>query len=199
MMKHICRFILRLGGWDLTKKPLPEIDKAILIFAHHTSNWDFVTMVVAKFALGLKVRYLAKHSLFRWPFGWFFKALGGMPVVRHKKNKVVDTVVELIDENETIWLAISPEGTRSYTPFWKTGFYHIAKRANLPIIMFYLDNKTRTIGFSDVFEISGHIDTDMKVFGEYYADKQGYIPEKASMIQTKKQYKLSLKATSETK
>ena len=197
-MKYICRFILRLRGWHLSTKPLPVVDKAILIFAHHTSNWDFVTMVAAKFAWDINVKYLGKHSLFRWPYGWFFKALGGMPVIRHENNKVVDTVVDLIEANETIWLALSPEGTRSFTPYWKTGFYHIAKRANLPIIMFYLDNKTRTIGFSDIFEISGDIDKDMKVFDEYYASKQGYIPEKASIIQTKRQYKLSQKAKNGT-
>jgi len=178
-------------GWKITEKPLPSVNKAVLIFAPHTSNWDFVTMVMAKFAWGFKVRYLGKHSLFYWPYGWFFRALGGMPVVRHEHNNVVGQVADLIDENEQMWLALAPEGTRGFTPYWKTGFYHIAERCNLPIVMFYLDTKTRTIGFSDVLEVSGDIDKDMTVIRDFFTDKVGYNPENTSLIQTKKQYKLS--------
>ena len=192
-MKLIFRWFLRIAGWSLIEKPLPtvNVNKAIGIFAPHTSNWDFVTMIMANFAWGLKVRFLGKHSLFAWPFGWFFRALGGMPVVRHESHNIVDQVVDLIESNDKILLALSPEGTRSYTPYWKTGFYHIAERSGLPIVMFYLDNKTRTIGFSDLFYVTGNIDADMKKIGDYFSDKIGYYPEKTSLVQTKKQYKLS--------
>ncbi len=165
--------------------------KAVLIFAPHTSNWDFVTMVMVKFSYGLKVRYLGKHTLFIRPFGWFFRALGGLPVERCKNSDIVGQVVQLIEDSEQIYLVLSPEGTRSFTPFWKTGFYLIAKRAQIPIVMFYLDTKTRTIGFSDLYHISGDINADMAKFREYYADKEGYSPEKASLVQTKQQYLLS--------
>ncbi|PCJ50685.1 MAG: acyltransferase [Gammaproteobacteria bacterium] len=193
-MKYLCKWLLGLRGWKLTDTPLPVIDKAILIFAPHTSNWDFVTMVMAKFALGIKVRYLGKHTLFYWPYGWFFRALGGMPVKRHEHNNVVGSVVELIENNDVIWLALAPEGTRSYTAYWKSGFYHIAERSSLPIIMFYLDIRTKSIGFSDLFEVSGNIEEDMAKFSQYYSEFEGYNPQQSSIIQTKKQYKLSGKS-----
>ncbi|MFT5453251.1 MAG: 1-acyl-sn-glycerol-3-phosphate acyltransferase [Enterobacterales bacterium] len=189
-MKGLCRWLLGLRGWDLSTKPLPLIDKAIVIFAPHTSNWDFVTMVMAKFAMGVQVRYLGKHSLFYWPTGWFFRSLGGMPVVRHEHNNVVGNIVDLIESNEKIWLALAPEGTRSFTPYWKSGFYHIAERSNLPILMFYLDVKSKTIGFSDLFHVTGNIEDDMLKIRDYYSDKEGYKPHQTSTIQTKKQYKL---------
>jgi len=190
-MKFICRWLLSLRGWKIPDKPLPKVKKAILIFAPHTSNWDFVTMVMAKFALGVKVRYLGKHTLFYWPYGWFFRSLGGMPVVRHRHDNMVGQVVDLIDDNENIWLVLAPEGTRSYTPYWKSGFYHIASRSDLPIIMFYLDNKTRTIGHSEAMEVSGNIEQDMQIIADYYTQFEGYNPEQTSLIQTKKQYKLA--------
>jgi len=193
-MKLIAALYLQLTGWKIIDKKLPMVDKAILIFAPHTSNWDFMTMMMAKFYWRLKVRYLGKHTLFRWPCGWFFKALGGIPVVRHENNNVVGQVAKMIDDNEHILLAIAPEGTRRFTPFWKTGFYHIAKHANLPIIMFYLDASTRTIGFSDLFQVSGDLNADMKKFSDFFADKKGYNPEQTSIVQTKKQYKLSEKS-----
>ena len=192
-MKLLFRWALRLRGWKLSDKPFPMDKKAVVIFAPHTSNWDFVTMVMAKFAYGIKVRYLGKHTLFAKPFGWLFRALGGLPVARHKNSDIVGQVVQLIEENEQIYLALSPEGTRKYTPYWKTGFYHIAQRAQIPLVMFYLDTKTRTIGFSDLFNISGDIDADMAKFKAYYADKVGYNPEQTSLIQTKQYYLQSRK------
>ncbi|MFT5520074.1 MAG: 1-acyl-sn-glycerol-3-phosphate acyltransferase [Enterobacterales bacterium] len=191
-MKRLFRWLLTLRGWDLSTKPLPVIDKAIIIFAPHTSNWDFVTMAIAKFAMGIQVRYLGKHTLFYWPYGWFFRSLGGMPVFRHEHNNVVGSIVELIESNEKIWLVLAPEGTRSFKPYWKSGFYHIAERSKLPIMMFYLDVKTKTIGHSDLFHVTGNIEEDMQEISAYYSDKEGYKPHQASTIQTKKQYKLTI-------
>lgn len=190
MIKTIFKLYLYLSGWKLIRKPLPTVQKAVCIFAPHTSNWDFMTMISVKFALGIQVRFLGKHSLFQWPYGWLFKALGGLPVVRHKHNNVVGQVAKLIADEDHIWLALAPEGTRSFTPFWKTGFYHIAEQANLPIIMFYLDNKTRTVGFAELFYLTNDINADMDVFKAFYADKIGYKPEQTSIVQTKKQYQL---------
>jgi len=198
-VKLLFRGLLSLRGWKLSDKPLPLDNKAVIIFAHHTSNWDFTTMIMAKFAYGLKVRYLGKHTLFSKPFGWFFRALGGLPVIRNKNCDVVSQVVQLFEENEQLYLALSPEGTRRFLPYWKTGFYHIAQRAKVPIMMFYLDTKTRTIGFSDLFHICGDINADMAKFREYYADIEGYHPEKANVVQTKQQYLQSRKNNSDNK
>jgi len=198
-MKFIFTWLLGLSGWTLIDKPLPEVKRAICLFAPHTSNWDFVVMVAAKFAWGMKVRYLGKHSLFKWPYGWFFKALGGIPVVRNRQDNLVGQVVDLIASEENILLAIAPEGTRSYTPYWKTGFYHIAERSELPLVLFYLDNKTKTIGFSDVFIVTGDLVADMQKISEFYADKESFYPDKTSLVQTRKQYQLAEKANDNLK
>jgi len=192
-VQNFFRWLLRIRGWKLIDKPLPMDKKAVIIFAHHTSNWDFPTMLMAKFAYGLEVRYLGKHTLFAPPFGWFFKALGGLPVVRHENQDIVDQIVSLINASDNIYLALSPEGTRSYTPYWKTGFYHIALRANIPIVMFYLDTRTKTIGFSDLLPVSGDMEADFQKINEYYKGKEGFIPENASIIQTKQKYLSSRK------
>ena len=197
MVQAFFKFIQKLTRWKLATPEAPQIDKAVGIFAHHTSNWDFFTMLVAKFAWNIKVRYLGKHSLFKPPFGWFFRSLGGIPVVRHENQDTVGQVADLMIESEKMLLALSPEGTRSFTNYWKTGFYHIAHRSQVPIIMFYLDTKTRTIGYSEPFHVTGDIEADFKVFDEYFMDKVGYIPEKQSLVQTKSQYLESQKSTQE--
>ena len=151
-------------------------------------------MLSAKFAYGIKVRYLGKHSLFKPPFGWFFRSIGGIPVVRHEKHNVVDQVVDLIRDEDEILLALSPEGTRSFTDYWRSGFYHIAEKANLPILMFFLDTRTKTIGYSEPFNPTGDLDADMATFRAFYADKVGYRPELTSTIQSKAEYSASLKS-----
>ncbi|NNJ73520.1 MAG: acyltransferase [Enterobacterales bacterium] len=196
-MQAIFKFIQKLTGWRLAQPNVPDIDKAVCIFAHHTSNWDFVTMLIAKFSWNLKVRYLGKHSLFGPATGWFFRALGGIPVIRHEKQDTVGQIADLIKSSDKILLALSPEGTRTYKDYWKTGFYHIAERANVPIIMFYLDTKTRTIGFSEPIPVSGDIEDDFKIYADFFKDKTGFLPHKASIVQTKTQYLESKKASQE--
>ena len=188
MIKSLFRSILRLFGWKLEHESVPDYGKAVLVFAPHTSNWDFVTMVCAKFALDVKVRYLGKHTLFRPPIGWFFRALGGIPVERSENRNMVDQVNAIIEKEEQCLLALSPEGTRSFTHYWKTGFYHIAHRAQIPIVMFYLDRPTKVIGFAEPFDTSGDIEADFVRIADFYADKEGFIPEYKSVIQTKQTY-----------
>jgi 1-acyl-sn-glycerol-3-phosphate acyltransferase len=188
VMQLLCQWWFKLKGWKVTDKPVPDVNKAVLIFAPHTSNWDFPTMLAAKFALGIQVTYLGKHSLFKWPYGWFFRAIGGIPVYRHENRNLVDQVVDLIAEREHIFLALSPEGTRSYTNYWRSGFYRIAERANIPIIMFYLDANTKEIGFSEPFYPTGDLNADMLSFKAFYEDKVGFRPQLASAIQSKSQY-----------
>jgi 1-acyl-sn-glycerol-3-phosphate acyltransferase len=193
MLSKLFLGIQRLSRWRCVQNKGPEIDKAVLIFAPHTSNWDFWTMVCAKFIWSMKVRYLGKHTLFKPPHGWLFKSLGGIPVERSQARNLVDQVVDIINAESRCHLAIAPEGTRSYTDYWKTGFYHIANRANVPIIMFYLDTSTHTIGYSEPFYTTGDIEADFKVFAEFYKDKVGYKPEQTSLVQTKASYEAQQK------
>ena len=193
MFASLFRFILKLFNWKLEHETVPDFGKAVGIFAPHTSNWDFVVMLSAKIAWNIQVRYLGKHTLFKPPFGWFFRSFGGIPVERSEAHNMVDQVTAIMKAEERCLLALAPEGTRSYTDYWKTGFYHIAHRVNVPIVMFYLDTKTRTIGFTEPFHTTGDIEEDFKHFAEFYADKTGFIPEYTSIVQTKQAYLASKK------
>lgn len=180
-MRYIVRFILRLFGWKLVGE-MPEAKKAVFIFAPHTSNWDFVIMMLARFGFRMKPAYLGKHTLFKQPFGWFFRVLGGIPVERSNSHNVVNQVVKIINEREEISLALAPEGTRSKTEKWKSGFYHIALKAKVPLVLAFLDTKTKTLGLGDIIELTGDQDEDMQVIRNFYQDKVGFKPELASDI-----------------
>lgn len=188
MLSVIFLWIQKLTGWRLVQDNKPTLKKAVLIFAPHTSNWDFVTMLIAKFAWDIQVRYLGKHTLFKPPFGWFFRSLGGIPVERSQAHNMVNQVVEIMNNEDECFLALAPEGTRSYTDYWKTGFYHIANHANVPIVMFYLDTKSKSIGYSEPLQPSGDIEADFKIIADFYGDKTGYKPANHSLIQTREAY-----------
>ena len=188
MIAAIFRSFLKLFNWKLQHDTVPDYGKAVLIFAPHTSNWDFVTMLCAKFAWNLQVRYLGKHTLFKPPIGWFFRSLGGIPVERSEAHNMVEYVSDIMNKEDKCILALSPEGTRSYTDYWKTGFYHIAHRVQVPIVMFYLDTDTRLIGYSEPLKTTGDIEEDFKYFAAFYSDKKGFIPEYKSIVQTKQAY-----------
>lgn len=180
-MRYIMKALLRLLGWRLVGQ-LPKDKKYVIIFAPHTSNWDFVLMLMVRFCFKMKIGYLGKHTLFKPPFGWFFRMFGGIPVERSSANNVVDQVASIIKEKEEIQFALAPEGTRSYKPYWKSGFYHIALRAEVPIVMAFLNSKTREIGIGDLLRPSGNQEQDLDVIRAFYKDKVGIRPELTSDI-----------------
>ncbi|WP_228638543.1 lysophospholipid acyltransferase family protein [Kangiella koreensis] len=173
--------LLRLLGWRLVGQ-LPKDKKYVVIFAPHTSNWDFVLMLMVRFCFKMKIGYLGKHTLFKPPFGWFFRMFGGIPVERSSANNVVDQVAAIIKEREEIQFALAPEGTRSYKPYWKSGFYHIALKAEVPILMTFLNSKTKEIGIGDLLRPSGNQEQDLDVIRAFYKDKAGIRPELTSDI-----------------
>ncbi|WP_068990690.1 lysophospholipid acyltransferase family protein [Kangiella sediminilitoris] len=181
-MRFIMRAILKLLGWRI-EGDLPAFNKCVIIFAPHTSNWDFVLMLMTRFCFKMDVAFLGKHTLFKPPLGWFFRWVGGIPVVRSSKNDVVQQVVAEIKNRESIQLALAPEGTRSKTQHWKSGFYHIAVQAGVPIVFTYLDTKTKTIGVGQYIQPTGDIRSDMAKIKDFYKDKAGIRPELASEIQ----------------
>ena len=185
MMKAFARWLLRCFGWTLVGD-LPDIKKCVIIFAPHTSNWDFIIMYVFKMSTGVRANFLGKHQIFRFPFGWFFRALGGIPVVRHQKHNVVDESVGAFADNERLWLAMAPEGTRSKTDYWRTGFYHIAVGAKVPLLLSFLDSKTKTLGLGPVLHLSGDIEADFADIRAFYQDKHGIRPALASTIAPRK-------------
>ncbi len=183
-MSWICKFILKMLGWKIIND-LPNDKKYMLIAAPHTSNWDFPLGLMVKFSEKIKLNYLGKGALFDSPFGWFFRALGGIPVYRKKKLNMVDQMVNEFNNREALILAMSPEGTRSYLDYWKSGFYHIAHKAGVPIAMGTLDFGNKLVKLGNTFMPSGNIHEDMKIIRAYYEKVKGKIPENQGPIRVK--------------
>lgn len=181
IMRWFGRTILRLFGWRVTGRP-PALDKYIVIVAPHTSNWDFLIGLMAKFAFGVRLRFLGKHSLFAWYSGWFFRMFGGIPVRRDKAHNVVKQVTEFFEKEPTLILALAPEGTRSYTDHWRSGFYRIAKAAKVPIVLAFLDAQRKEVGLGPMLLPSEDIQGDMELIRRFYADKVGIRPELKSRV-----------------
>jgi 1-acyl-sn-glycerol-3-phosphate acyltransferase len=179
--KTIARFLLFLLGYRLAGEA-PNVDRCVVIFAPHTSNWDFPLLMLVKLAFGRPVHYFGKHTLFRFPFGWFFRLTGGIPVVRHKRRNVVKKAVEVFRKRKALWLALSPEGTREKTDHWKSGFYRIARAAKVPVLLAFVDAKKKECGLGELVELTGDVERDLERFRAFYATKRGIHPERESTI-----------------
>ncbi|RRJ83803.1 lysophospholipid acyltransferase family protein [Aestuariirhabdus litorea] len=164
--------LFKLTGWTLKGAP-PKERKFVLIAVPHTSNWDFPLTIGLAFLFGFKIFWMGKASLFRGPAGPIMKWLGGIPIDRSKANNVVEQVVEAFNQTDELVVTIPPEGTRSRVDQWKTGFYHIASGAGVPIALGFLDYATKTGGFGPTFYPSGDIDKDIAEIRQFYADKIG--------------------------
>jgi 1-acyl-sn-glycerol-3-phosphate acyltransferase len=167
LSRFLGRAALRALGWRFEGQ-LPNVPQFVAIVAPHTSNWDFVVGVAAKFALGIDVSWLGKHSLFRWPLGMMLRWLGGMPVDRRTANNVVDHSVAAFANRERLVLAITPEGTRSDVERWRTGFYHIARGAGVPVVVVAFDWGRRVIRFGPTVVPSGAVEADMRYIRSLY-------------------------------
>lgn len=177
----MCTAALRILGWGhCRQKPVPP--RCVLIGAPHTSNWDFMLMVAYTRMLGMKASWMGKHTLFRPPFGIFFRSLGGIPIDRTKPQGLVDQVVAEFRQRKKMILIIAPEGTRKKTPFWKTGFYYIAQKAEIPIALGSVDYPRKMVEFGPVFHPSGDIESDFEVIREFYSGKRGKYPEKMGEV-----------------
>ena len=174
MKNKFFKFLLKLTGWNIEGN-LPKKNQYIIIAAPHTSNWDFIIAVMLRGALNEKIFFLGKSQLFKFPWGWFFSAMGGKPVDRTKSNNLVDAVVNIFKEDPYFKLALAPEGTRSAVKKWKTGFYYIAKAANVPIIMFTFDFKNKQNKVSEPFYPTDNIEDDFKFMKAFYKDVEGKV------------------------
>lgn len=165
-------------GWKLVGEVPNEVKKAVMVCAPHTSNWDF-PLALASFTMsGLKVNYFIKKSWFFFPISFFFKATGGVPVDRSQNYGLVDSMTELLKESDEMIIVVPAEGTRSRVEKWKTGFYHIAKAAQVPIIMGFLDFKKKEIGYGPLVNLTGNFEKDMTKIQEFFVDKTAKFPEK---------------------
>ena len=168
------RTVLRLMGWRIEGQ-MPALDKFVVIGAHHTSNWDFVLFLAAKFVLRLNARWFGKHTIFRWPFNNLLQRWGGIPVRRHLKLNMVDQAIQGFRDNPEFMLILSPEGTRKKVDRWKMGFYHIARGAGVPIVLAALDYAERRIVIGPAFQPSGDQAADLKAMLAFF---RPYPPKK---------------------
>lgn len=161
--------------------PPDDLKKFVLIIAPHTSMWDFVWGKLILSSSGYSVKFLIKKEMFWFPIGSILKFLGGIPVDRRKGGKMVQHVVEEFEKNSEFVIAITPEGTRAKTTKWKRGFYNIARLADVPIAVGYLDYSCKRAGVEIIIKPTGDFNKDFKVITNVYKDKHGKYPEKFSL------------------
>lgn len=176
-MKKLVRFIFRIFGWKIDEKG-PEVPKAVIVIGPHTSNWDFVIGRLSFILYGLKGRYLVKKELFFPPLGWFLKGIGAIPVDRKQRSNLTEEAAKLFEQNESLYIVFSPEGTREYNPNWKKGFYYIALKANVPIYICYMDYEKKIGGFHTLFYPTGDVDADILYIKSILKNYKGRFPEK---------------------
>jgi 1-acyl-sn-glycerol-3-phosphate acyltransferase len=178
-MKKVSKLILKLSGWKLDYAIPEGVDRCVLVSAPHTSNWDFIIGRLAMWAFDVNVKMLIKKELFFFPFGFFLKALGGIPVDRKNKgNNVTGIIAEEFSKQEKLCVLFTPEGTRSYNPNWKKGFYYLAIKAEVPIFLGYIDYERKIGGIKQKFIPTGDVDKDLEEIKLFYKDYKGKHPEK---------------------
>jgi len=167
------RLVLRLAGWEFQGE-WPDVSRCVVIVAPHTTNWDFIIGLSAALAIRANIRWLGKDSLFRTPLAGFFRWQGGIPAVRDHAQGLVGSAVEKFQTTEKLWLALAPEGTRSRVSHWRSGFYHIAQGAKVPIVPVALDWQNKKIIIFDLFSVTGQIDNDIAELQDLYRPVKGF-------------------------
>jgi 1-acyl-sn-glycerol-3-phosphate acyltransferase len=173
--------LLALAGWRVRVEPLPG-PKGVIIVYPHTSNWDFPIGYLAKVAAGLEVRWIGKDTLFRGPLGPLLRWMGGIPVNRRVRTGLVEQLRDAMDGRDEAWLVIAPEGTRSFTDHWKSGFWHLALAAGVPLGLGYIDRARHEVGISGYLRLSGDAERDLEALRAAYEGKVGLRPERAGTI-----------------
>jgi 1-acyl-sn-glycerol-3-phosphate acyltransferase len=180
VVSTVCRWIslliVKVIGWRVIDN-LPEQRRFVLIGAPHTSNWDFIIMLLAMFIVRMEVRWMGKDALFNHPLGFLMYWAGGISIDRSKAHNTVEQMVEYFDEENDLVVLIPPEGTRSKVKRWKTGFYHIANGSGVPILQGFVDAGKKEMGFGPLFFPTGDIEKDLPEIQLFYKDKQGFRPE----------------------
>lgn len=175
-MRWLSYRIFTALGWRV-EGDLPDVTKMVIVAGPHTSNVDFFLFLATIYHLGISVRFLAKHSLFRWPFGWMFRKVGGIPVDRSSPGGIVGQVTEAFDAEERMTLVITPEGTRKAAPNWKSGFIEIAEGAKVPVVFAGVDAANKRIHISSAEYVGSDRHEFMDRVRAFYADKDGLRPE----------------------
>lgn len=167
--------LLHLAGWQLRFKPLPG-PHGLLVVYPHTSNWDFIVGLLTKWAIGLPFRWLGKDSLFKGPLGVLMRHWGGMAVERSTSSGATERLAATMRAAPWCWIAITPEATRGYKPHWRSGFYHLARAARVPLLLVYIDYPNRELGLVDSLLLTGDQAADMAAIARVYAGRHGRFP-----------------------
>lgn len=185
MGKLFAILTLKILGWTI-KGRLPEnLKKSVIIAAPHTANTDFAIGWLAYRAMGVHVKFLIKKELFKFPFGILLRSMGGVPVDRSKSNNTVNQVVGMLNENETMHIAITPEGTRKLAKRWKKGFYFIAHKANIPVVLAYMDYAKKEGGVGPTIYLTDDYDSDLAKIQDFYKDVSAKYPNNFSLTPNK--------------
>lgn len=180
-MQTLSRLLLRLFGWSIEYQD-PGTHRYVLIVAPHTSNWDFPLGLLAAWALHLRAHWMGKNSLFKGPLGPLLRAWRGIPVDRGKPGKNIEKMASRFTDTDHFVLGIAPEGTRRATDHWKSGFWHIARAAGVPIVMAYIDYGRKQLGVGGAFMPDDNLESDFQRIRDFYADKRGRYPQQESAI-----------------
>ena len=173
--------LLQLFGWKVRYKPLPGKHGVAIVYPH-TSNWDFFVGLLGKWTLGLPFRWLGKESLFRGPWASLMRSWGGVAVERGSSTGATQRLAEKMREADWFWLALAPEGTRSYRPHLRSGFYHLALTANVPLLIIYMDYPNKELGVIDTIRLTGDPQIDMPAIAAAYQGRLGKHPELATPL-----------------
>jgi 1-acyl-sn-glycerol-3-phosphate acyltransferase len=174
-IRKACLALLRLFGWSSVLVWPPEPRGLILVYPH-TSNWDFLIGVLFRVGNGLPAHWMGKDTMFRWPVAGFLRRIGGVPVNRRERTGLIGSLVEEFRRRDWLWLAVAPEGTRSYTDHLKSGFYQIARAADVPIGLAYIDYGRRQVGIDTYVRMTGDVARDLETLRAFYADKRAHTP-----------------------
>ena len=177
MRRLLAKIVLGLSGWRPEGGPPEEHARYVIVAAPHTSNWDFPLLIGFAWLYRVRIAWVGKHSLFRWPFGPIMRGLGGVAVRRDGPEGLVGQLAHALKHGPPRGLVIPVEGSRAWREHWKSGFYHVAREAGLPVVLSFLDYKRRVGGFGATFIPSGNIPLDMDAVRTFYADKIALHPE----------------------
>ena len=178
----LSKFYLKLSGWRRVGR-MPEVPRCVMIAAPHTSNWDAPIALAMVFAFRLKAHWLVKHTAFRWPFRGLLKWLGAIPIDRTRSTDVVTQMVEELKKPAELILLLAPEGTRKKVTHWKTGFYHIASKAGVPLVLAFLDYARKEGGIGPVIQPTGNFESQMAEILKFYSTVTGKHPERMGVVE----------------
>ena len=177
----LARALLRLLGWTVDVR-WPDAPRGVVIVYPHTSNWDFPVGYLARLSAALPLSWLGKESLFRGPFGPLFRRMGGFPVRRGVRSGAISSLAQELRARPWLWIALAPEGTRAFTDHWKSGFYHLAREAEVPVGIASLDWSRRRVTLREYITLTGDPEVDLASFRAAYLGMVGHHPDQASTI-----------------